>query len=107
MAGFEEDSTLNRHTNRRRSNFVAVDSKRHCEAREDEARDVQKRSGQEAEGQEEETEMMKRAALYCRVSTGDQNLETQLLDLRGIMRGLLTAPTSILERPDELVGRFL
>jgi DNA invertase Pin-like site-specific DNA recombinase len=24
----------------------------------------------------------KRAALYCRVSTGDQHLETQLLDLR-------------------------
>jgi DNA invertase Pin-like site-specific DNA recombinase len=26
--------------------------------------------------------MMKRAALYCRVSTGDQHLETQLYDLR-------------------------
>ncbi|MGA8872091.1 MAG: recombinase family protein [Candidatus Acidiferrales bacterium] len=25
---------------------------------------------------------MKRAALYCRISTGDQHLETQLLDLR-------------------------
>jgi DNA invertase Pin-like site-specific DNA recombinase len=26
--------------------------------------------------------MKKRAVLYCRVSTGDQHLETQLLDLR-------------------------
>jgi DNA invertase Pin-like site-specific DNA recombinase len=33
---------------------------------------------------------MKRAALYCRVSTGDQHLETQLLDLRELakQRGL-------------------
>jgi DNA invertase Pin-like site-specific DNA recombinase len=33
---------------------------------------------------------VKRAALYCRVSTGDQHLETQLLDLRGLakQRGL-------------------
>jgi DNA invertase Pin-like site-specific DNA recombinase len=33
---------------------------------------------------------MKRAALYCRVSTGDQHLETQLLDLRDLakQRGL-------------------
>src|SRR6201988_2525374 len=33
---------------------------------------------------------MKRAALYCRVSTGDQHLETQLLDLRAMakQRGL-------------------
>ena len=33
---------------------------------------------------------MKRAALYCRVSTGDQHLETQLLDLREMakQRGL-------------------
>jgi DNA invertase Pin-like site-specific DNA recombinase len=32
----------------------------------------------------------KRAALYCRVSTGDQHLETQLLDLRELakQRGL-------------------
>ena len=29
---------------------------------------------------------MKRAALYCRVSTGDQHLETQLLDLREMAR---------------------
>ena len=32
--------------------------------------------------EEEGTEMKKRAALYSRVSTGDQHLETQLLDLR-------------------------
>jgi DNA invertase Pin-like site-specific DNA recombinase len=34
--------------------------------------------------------MTKRAALYCRVSTGDQHLETQLLDLREMakQRGL-------------------
>src|SRR6201984_913456 len=34
--------------------------------------------------------MTKRAALYCRVSTGDQHLETQLLDLRELakQRGL-------------------
>ena len=34
--------------------------------------------------------MRKRAALYCRVSTGDQHLETQLLDLRELakQRGL-------------------
>ncbi len=33
---------------------------------------------------------MKKAALYCRVSTGDQHLETQLLDLRELakQRGL-------------------
>jgi DNA invertase Pin-like site-specific DNA recombinase len=33
---------------------------------------------------------VKRAALYCRVSTGDQHLETQLLDLRAMakQRGL-------------------
>jgi DNA invertase Pin-like site-specific DNA recombinase len=33
---------------------------------------------------------MKRAALYCRISTGDQHLETQLLDLRELakQRGL-------------------
>ena len=33
---------------------------------------------------------MKKAALYCRVSTGDQHLETQLLDLRAMakQRGL-------------------
>ena len=33
---------------------------------------------------------MRRAALYCRVSTGDQHLETQLLDLRELakQRGL-------------------
>ena len=33
---------------------------------------------------------MKKAALYCRVSTGDQHLETQLLDLRQLakQRGL-------------------
>ena len=33
---------------------------------------------------------MKRAAVYCRVSTGDQHLETQLLDLRELakQRGL-------------------
>jgi DNA invertase Pin-like site-specific DNA recombinase len=33
---------------------------------------------------------VKRAAVYCRVSTGDQHLETQLLDLRGMakQRGL-------------------
>ncbi len=33
---------------------------------------------------------MKRAAIYCRVSTGDQHLETQLLDLRELakQRGL-------------------
>lgn len=33
---------------------------------------------------------MKRAALYCRISTGDQHLETQLLDLREMakQRGL-------------------
>ncbi len=33
---------------------------------------------------------MKRAAIYCRVSTGDQHLETQLLDLRDLakQRGL-------------------
>jgi DNA invertase Pin-like site-specific DNA recombinase len=29
----------------------------------------------------------KRAALYCRVSTGDQHLETQLLDLREMAKG--------------------
>jgi DNA invertase Pin-like site-specific DNA recombinase len=28
----------------------------------------------------------KRAAVYCRVSTGDQHLETQLLDLREIAK---------------------
>ena len=32
--------------------------------------------------EEEGTEMKKRAAIYARVSTGDQHLETQLLDLR-------------------------
>ena len=34
--------------------------------------------------------MRKRAALYCRISTGDQHLETQLLDLRELakVRGL-------------------
>ena len=34
--------------------------------------------------------MRKRAAIYCRVSTGDQHLETQLLDLRELakQRGL-------------------
>jgi DNA invertase Pin-like site-specific DNA recombinase len=32
--------------------------------------------------EEEGTEMKKRAVLYCRISTGDQHLETQLLDLR-------------------------
>ena len=30
--------------------------------------------------------MTKRAALYCRVSTGDQHLETQLLDLRELAK---------------------
>ncbi len=30
---------------------------------------------------------MKKAALYCRVSTGDQHLETQLLDLREMAKG--------------------
>jgi DNA invertase Pin-like site-specific DNA recombinase len=32
--------------------------------------------------EEEGIEMKKRAVLYCRISTGDQHLETQLLDLR-------------------------
>jgi DNA invertase Pin-like site-specific DNA recombinase len=32
--------------------------------------------------EEEGIEMKKRAELYCRISTGDQHLETQLLDLR-------------------------
>ena len=34
--------------------------------------------------------MTKRAVIYCRVSTGDQHLETQLLDLRELakQRGL-------------------
>jgi hypothetical protein len=30
---------------------------------------------------------MKRAALYSRISTGDQHLETQLLDLREMANG--------------------
>jgi DNA invertase Pin-like site-specific DNA recombinase len=38
----------------------------------------------------------KRAALYCRVSTGDQNLETQLLDLREFAK----------QRGFEVVGEF-
>src|SRR5580692_3621091 len=35
---------------------------------------------------EEGTEMRKRAVLYCRISTGDQHLETQLLDLRELAK---------------------
>jgi DNA invertase Pin-like site-specific DNA recombinase len=38
----------------------------------------------------------KRAALYCRVSTGDQHLETQLLDLRELAR----------QRGFEIVGEY-
>ena len=43
--------------------------------------------------EEEGPEMTKRAALYCRVSTGDQHPETQLLDLREFakQRGLQVA----------------
>jgi DNA invertase Pin-like site-specific DNA recombinase len=40
--------------------------------------------------------MTKRAALYCRVSTGDQNLDTQLLDLREFAK----------QRGFELVGEY-
>ena len=40
--------------------------------------------------------MTKRAALYCRVSTGDQHLETQLLDLRELAK----------QRGFEIVGEY-
>jgi DNA invertase Pin-like site-specific DNA recombinase len=40
--------------------------------------------------------MTKRAALYCRVSTGDQNLDTQVLDLRVFAK----------QRGFELVGEY-
>src|ERR1700721_2590064 len=39
---------------------------------------------------------IKRAALYCRVSTGDQHLETQLLDLRELAK----------QRGFEIVGEY-
>ena len=39
---------------------------------------------------------MKKAALYCRISTGDQNLDTQLLDLREMAK----------QRGFELVGEY-
>src|SRR5580693_6298723 len=39
---------------------------------------------------------MKRAVLYCRVSTGDQHLETQLLDLRELAK----------QRGFEIVGEY-
>ena len=67
-----------------------MDRKGHSKAGEAQTSDLQKRAGKKAQRQEEETEMTKRAALYCRVSTGDQHLETQLLDLRELakQRGL-------------------
>ena len=40
--------------------------------------------------------MTKRAAVYCRVSTGDQNLDTQLLDLREFAK----------QRGFEIVGEY-
>src|SRR6201981_1852748 len=40
--------------------------------------------------------MTKRAALYCRVSTGDQHLETELLDLRELAK----------QRGFEIVGEY-
>jgi DNA invertase Pin-like site-specific DNA recombinase len=40
--------------------------------------------------------MTKRAALYCRVSTGEQNLDTQLLDLREFAK----------QRGFEIVGEY-
>lgn len=40
--------------------------------------------------------MTKRAALYCRISTGDQHLETQLLDLRELAK----------QRGFEIVGEY-
>ena len=40
---------------------------------------------------------MKKAALYCRVSTGDQHLDTQLLDLREFAK----------QRGFELVGEYM
>jgi DNA invertase Pin-like site-specific DNA recombinase len=39
---------------------------------------------------------VKRAALYCRISTGDQHLETQLLDLRELAK----------QRGFEIVGEY-
>ena len=39
---------------------------------------------------------MKKAALYCRISTGDQNLDTQLLDLREMAK----------QRGFEIVGEY-
>jgi DNA invertase Pin-like site-specific DNA recombinase len=73
-----------------------VDRKRYSEAGEAEESDIQKRAWAKTEEQEEETEMTKRSALYCRVSTGDQHLETQLLDLRELAR----------QRGFEIVGEY-
>jgi len=86
LVGRKEDTTQRCHPNRRRQNSLAMDRQGHGEAGEAEESDLQKRARQEAEGKEAGTEMKKRAALYCRVSTGDQNLDTQLLDLREVAR---------------------
>jgi DNA invertase Pin-like site-specific DNA recombinase len=60
------------------------------EAGEAKENDLQERARKKAQTKETGTEMTKRAVIYCRVSTGDQHLETQLLDLRELakQRGL-------------------
>jgi DNA invertase Pin-like site-specific DNA recombinase len=67
-----------------------MDRKRRCKAGEAEESDLQERARKKAQTKEPRTEMTKRAVIYCRVSTGDQHIETQLLDLRAIakQRGL-------------------
>jgi DNA invertase Pin-like site-specific DNA recombinase len=67
-----------------------MDREGHGEAGEAKESDLQERARKKAQTKETGTEMTKRAALYCRVSTGDQHIETQLLDLRELakQRGL-------------------
>jgi DNA invertase Pin-like site-specific DNA recombinase len=57
---------------------------------------MEERTKQKSGRVERGNQVNKRAALYCRVSTGDQNLETQLLDLREFAK----------QRGFEIVGEY-